>query len=92
MEITLRLNTGEVGIVSMDVSEEDGFFIMRIFYMETLSSGAVSQNFVTVVNRDLAPLITAALDSILIARFGVTQNVEGILVDNAAMTITMNGG
>jgi hypothetical protein len=44
------------------------------------------------VNRDLAPLITAALDSILIARFGVTQNVEGILVDNAAMTITMNGG
>jgi hypothetical protein len=57
-----------------------------------LSGGTVSQNFLTVVNRDLAPLITAALDSILVARFGVTQNVEGVLVDEAVMTITMNGG
>jgi hypothetical protein len=91
IDMTLSLSTGEVGIINFLVIESNSFLVIRIYYVENLEGNPVSQNYLNVINRDLAPLITATLDSILVTRFGSTQNVEGVFLDNNTMTLSLNG-
>jgi hypothetical protein len=91
IDMTLSLATGEVGIINFLVIESNSFLVIRIYWVETLEGNPVSQNYLNVINRDLAPLITATLDSILVARFGSTQNVEGVFVDDNTMTLSVIG-
>ncbi len=88
INMTVSLNTGEVGRMNFTVSNSEGIVTLQIASITTLSGGTASQNYVTVINRDLAPLIAATLDNLLVSHFGSIQNVESITIDSSTMTLT----
>jgi len=88
IDMTIRLSAGEVGVVRVNMSSADGFIIISLGTINGYGS-AVSQNYIAVINRDLALLLTQTLDAILVGRFGAGQNVEGVSIDNNLMTLTM---
>ncbi|MFN8372276.1 MAG: cadherin-like domain-containing protein [Anaerolineae bacterium] len=92
INLTVSLNTGEVGQVSVTVTNQNGFVTLQIASITTLGGGTVSQSYLTAINNSLIPLITATLDNLLLARFGSVQNVESITIDNNSMILTLIGG
>ena len=87
INITVRLNTGEVGRVNFVVSNNEGIVTIQISSITTLNGGTASQNYVNVINRDLPALLTATLDKLQIARFGAVMNMQSIVIDSSSMTM-----
>jgi hypothetical protein len=89
INMTIRLTGNEVGIINLTVSSANGFIVLNVTSFSEVNGVAISQNYINIINRDLAPLMTATLDAILIERFGTNQNVESVVIDNSLMTLTM---
>ncbi|MFN8375767.1 MAG: hypothetical protein U0694_23205 [Anaerolineae bacterium] len=89
INLTVTLNTGEAGRVTFTVTDAAGFVSIQISSITALNGGAASQAYIDTINRDLPSLLTAALDNLVLARFGAGQDVQSITIDNSTMTLTV---
>ncbi|MFN8375768.1 MAG: hypothetical protein U0694_23210 [Anaerolineae bacterium] len=87
INLTVTLNTGEAGRVTFTVTDAAGFVSIQISSITALNGGAASQAYIDTINRDLPSLLTAALDNLVLARFGAGQDVQSITIDSTTMTI-----
>jgi hypothetical protein len=89
INMTISVIGSEVGVVSISVSNANGFIMLNIVSFGEVNGVTISQNYINIINRDLPSLMTATLDAILIERFGANQNVESVVIDNTVMTVTL---
>jgi hypothetical protein len=89
INMTIATTDGIVGNVRVSATAGQDIVVFTIDLI-TVNGSVAPQNYIDIINRDLPGILTAALDSILIARFGSNFNVHSLTITGDTITITLN--
>ncbi|MFN8372910.1 MAG: choice-of-anchor Q domain-containing protein [Anaerolineae bacterium] len=89
INLTVITADGTSGVVAVTITQGQGFTEMSLSSI-TVSGTSAPASYVTIVNRDLPQILTAALDALVTERFGSLVNVYRITVTSSALQISLN--
>ena len=86
MNLTITTTGGVVGVVRLELTQAQGFTTFNITSV-TVNGAAAPASYLTIINRDLPAILTAALDNLVTERFGSLVDVQTMTIDNSTLVI-----